>query len=323
MSVSVIIPTYNRAYILADAIRSVLGQSYMDFELIIVDDGSTDNTLEIVQRFSDPRIRLLVRQENGGVAAALNTGLHVARGAFIALLGSDDTWRSDKLEIQVSSLRDHPQAAGAFSDVSRIVGNEETPSLLRAYHPAFMRMLEMRGLEDGGVVPQRDLYLCLLQEMPVKIQATLLRSSAVRATGLFDEAWHSGEDWEFILRFAKAHAMVYHNHSLTAMRTLPDSTLSRWKKEDAANLMNHFSRERISLRGDDAATAAIRRGIATQSRELGYQHLHEHQNYKAFRAYSRGFAESHDLSLLVRAFAAVFPPQVWTSARRLLANRML
>jgi glycosyltransferase involved in cell wall biosynthesis len=102
--VSVVIPTYNRAHLVGRAIRSVLGQTFSDFELIVVDDGSTDNTVEVVRGFQDPRIRLVRLAKNCGGSRARNEGIRVARGEWVAFLDDDDEWLPRKLELQVARL---------------------------------------------------------------------------------------------------------------------------------------------------------------------------------------------------------------------------
>ena len=104
--VSVVVPTYNRAYCLARTIDSALGQTHPSVEVIVVDDGSVDETAEMVAaRYgSDARVRL-IRQANAGVSAARNTGLRVARGDYVALLDSDDVWEPWKLELQVACMQ--------------------------------------------------------------------------------------------------------------------------------------------------------------------------------------------------------------------------
>ena len=99
--VSVILPTYNRAQLIAQAIQSVLDQTYQDFELIIVDDGSKDETEEVVNSFDDERIRYARHEENKGANAARNTGIAMARGEYIAFQDSDDKWLPEKLERQM------------------------------------------------------------------------------------------------------------------------------------------------------------------------------------------------------------------------------
>lgn len=97
-TVSVVIPTYNRAHLVGRAIQSVLNQTYQDFEIIVVDDGSTDNTEEVVKSFNDPRIRYIRHDQNRGGSAARNTGIKMARGEYIAFQDSDDEWLPEKLE---------------------------------------------------------------------------------------------------------------------------------------------------------------------------------------------------------------------------------
>jgi len=105
-AVSVLIPSYNHARFLAQTIESILSQSYADFELIIIDDGSIDNSREIIQQYSerDERIKCWFHEQNKGIAYTLNEGLQRAQGKYIALLGSDDLWFRDKLEKQVALL---------------------------------------------------------------------------------------------------------------------------------------------------------------------------------------------------------------------------
>ncbi|HKK53946.1 MAG TPA: glycosyltransferase family A protein [Patescibacteria group bacterium] len=98
--ISVIIPTYNRANFLPRAIKSVLNQTFKDFELIIVDDGSTDNTKEVINNYlkNDDRIKYIYQQNSGGPPKPKNTGIKIAKGEYIAFLDSDDEWFKDKLK---------------------------------------------------------------------------------------------------------------------------------------------------------------------------------------------------------------------------------
>ena len=113
--VSAIIPTYNFGRFLGEAIQSVLDQTFTDFELIVVDDGSTDDTREVVGSFNDSRIRYIY-QENRGLPAARNTGIKASRGEYIAFLDSDDIWLTQNLELKVKSLDSHPDAGLVCSD---------------------------------------------------------------------------------------------------------------------------------------------------------------------------------------------------------------
>ena len=111
--VTVIIPAYGVERYIAATIRSVLAQTYRDFELLIIDDGSPDRSVEICRQFTDPRIRIL-RQSNRGPAAARNLGIRQATGAYIALLDGDDLWEPEKLEKHVTHLENHPEVGISF-----------------------------------------------------------------------------------------------------------------------------------------------------------------------------------------------------------------
>jgi glycosyltransferase involved in cell wall biosynthesis len=114
-TISVVIPTYNRATLLPEAIESALGQSYAPVEIIVVDDGSKDDTEAVVRRFG--AAVLYVSQPNAGVGVARNTGAGRASGRWIAFLDSDDAWERDKLALQLAALRAAPNAAWSVTDL--------------------------------------------------------------------------------------------------------------------------------------------------------------------------------------------------------------
>lgn len=117
---SIILPTYDRAPLLARSIPSVLAQSDGDFELIVVDDGSHDDTRAVVAGFGDPRLRYVRLAENRGLPAARNAGLAVALGAFVAFHDSDDEWLPDKLARQRAVLATHPEVDVVYGDMDRV-----------------------------------------------------------------------------------------------------------------------------------------------------------------------------------------------------------
>ncbi|MGD9975182.1 MAG: glycosyltransferase family 2 protein, partial [Desulfatirhabdiaceae bacterium] len=112
--ISVIIPAYNHESYVSDAIHSVLKQSFTDFEMIVIDDGSTDNTLFEIKQIKDPRIRLL-HQENIGAAATINRGIELSQGRYITILNSDDLYHADRLAIFNQYVDDHPNVMVAAS----------------------------------------------------------------------------------------------------------------------------------------------------------------------------------------------------------------
>ena len=184
--VSVIIACYNGAAYLADAIQSVLDQTYEEFEIIVVDDGSTDNTPAVAGGFDDPRVRY-IRQENKGRSNARNTGINASRGRYVAFLDADDLFLPHKLEVQVRYLDECP-AVGLAAGGHAYVDAAGTP--LHEVHP-------WRAHTDLGL--QAWLLGCL-----AAIHATLVRREWLERVGGFDETLHRAEDWDLWLRLAHA-----------------------------------------------------------------------------------------------------------------------
>lgn len=178
--VSVIIPTYNRGWILKEAVDSVVAQTFSDYELIVVDDGSTDNTAEILEAYKD-RI-ICVRQKNKGVSAARNRGISAASGRLIAFLDSDDLWLPQKLAHQVDFFTENPDAL--------ICQTEETWIRKgRRVNP------KKRHQKVSGLIFEKSLDLCLVSPSAVMVRARLFEE-----IGLFDERLPACEDYDMWLR---------------------------------------------------------------------------------------------------------------------------
>ncbi len=131
---SLIVPSYNVSATLAETIQSLLLQTFTDFELIVVDDGSTDTTPQVVDTFTDPRIRY-IRQSNRGLSGARNTGIHHARGTYVAFCDADDLWLPEKLELHIAHLEANPDVGISFSGSQMIdehgkaLGISQSPNL--------------------------------------------------------------------------------------------------------------------------------------------------------------------------------------------------
>lgn len=147
--VSVIIPTYNREKVLARSIKSVLNQTYRDFELIIIDDGSTDNTETLVKQYQEKDKRILYyKQGNQGASAARNSGIELAKGEYIAFQDSDDEWLPNKLEVQMQRLQEK-DADICLHLIARYIGKQKTgiyPPLKKS------EMLSYRTIIGNGIV---------------------------------------------------------------------------------------------------------------------------------------------------------------------------
>lgn len=190
--VSVIIPTFNRAHCLGQAIQSVLHQTFGDLELVVVDDGSTDHTPEALRHVGDDRLRILVR-EHRGISAALNVGIRTARGAYIARLDSDDLWLPHMLATLVPFLDRRPEI-GAVYGGAQPIDKEGNPL-------PFMQGIPQR-------YPGDSLKSLLYEDCTVSI-ATVIRRSCFEDVGLYDESLKTGEDWDMTLRIARHYRLAY------------------------------------------------------------------------------------------------------------------
>lgn len=304
-AVSVIIPTFNRSHILPEAIESVLRQTYPRLELLIVDDGSTDDTGEVVSSFKDDRIRMIRHPKNAGVSTARNTGLAEAKGDFVSFLDSDDLWMPEKLALELSFLAEHRDADAIFTDLEFRTPDSSLSTV--ASCPEFSRFLGGVGPCDAVMVPQRVMYLCMLQEMPIRIPAATFRRERLRTDWKFREDWRSGEDWEFLLRFSRRHMWAYVNRLLVVARRGKDSTLACHQTADALFLTSMFIQEKRSLDDDPEAYAAVRRAIASHSDRLGYFYWEDGKTLLSMKAYLRGFRESGNVRLLYKALMRPIP----------------
>lgn len=180
--VSVIIPTYNRASFLKEAIESVLNQEYSDFELIIIDDGSTDSTRKIIEQY-EGKLRYYY-QPHKGVSPARNAGLRLARGNFIAFLDSDDLWKKEKLKIQIEFMKNHSEAMVCYTEEIWIrKGVRVNPKKKHKKHSGWI---------FDKVVP-----ICLLS-----LSSALFRKKLFEKIGVFDENLPTCEDYDLGLRIA-------------------------------------------------------------------------------------------------------------------------
>ncbi len=198
--VSVIIPSYNCEAYIAETIGSILNQTFKDIELIVVDDGSTDRTREIVKSFGDP-VRLIA-QQNQRVCAARNRGIREARGEFICLMDHDDYWFPEKLSRQIEEFARHPEAGIVYSDFIRwhrdASGNFPPPeSFDRASFP------DDTNPEFSGWIYHQFLLDCWMLT-----SSAMFRSEVFDKCGMFDEALPYSEDWELWLRISREYMMM-------------------------------------------------------------------------------------------------------------------
>jgi glycosyltransferase involved in cell wall biosynthesis len=209
--ISIILATYNRAALLPRSIESVLGQTYGHFELIVVDDGSEDDSAGVVAGFGDERIRYLRLAENCGLPNARNAGLAHARGAYIAFQDSDDEWMAEKLERQRCLLDTHPEAAVVYADMLRVCADG--------------RVLYFRSptIVSGRLINPQTRYW---ESFMLALQPALIRRACLGEVR-FDERLPMFEDLDFYLRVSRNYKLLhmpeplvkyYETHGITSDR---------------------------------------------------------------------------------------------------------
>lgn len=221
--VSVVIPSYNRAARVPRAIDSALAQTGATMEVLVVDDGSTDDTRAVVAaRYgADPRVRYLARA-NGGVSAARNTGLRAARGEFIALLDSDDTWLEGKVALQLRCLEAFPEAGMVWTDMAAVAPDGallHERYLRQMYHAyrwfgdprtAFAAHVTLELEERRYSAYCGDIYSGMVLGNLIHTSTVLLRRERLERVGLFDERLRrAGEDYDFHLRTCREGPVAY------------------------------------------------------------------------------------------------------------------
>ena len=316
--VSVVIPTYNRGGVVTDAIDSVRGQTFQDFEIIIVDDGSTDNTEARVRKIRDPRIAC-TRQPRGGVSAARNAGVLLARGQLVSFLDSDDLWKSDKLASDLEFLATHSEAAAVFSDADRHHGARYARSFI-GETLVFSRKLGRAVDPHGCVLDPRAMFLCLLEEVPIATITFTVRRAAFDRAGGFDERWTCFEDWEFFLRFARKFRLGFVPRALATIRISEDSLHVVQAGRGRSAMFHRLLEERSLLDDDPDAVAAATRGIARLSVRLAWHHAERGHRLAAMASCLRGYRATREPGLLLRAGAIWIPTGVRRAARRVASR---
>lgn len=211
-TVSVVIATYNRSSLLGRSIRSVLEQTYTDLELIVVDDASSDNTAEVVLRFSDRRIRYIRRDRNGSCPAARNTGLIASTGKFVAFNDDDDEWSPDKLERQMKVFEIAPAQVGVVYCDFWVVRNGEK-ELYRATHI----------MPEDGTPFRRALAF---PESGIWLQTAVFRRECFEKAGMLDETLPIFSDAEIFFRVCRHYRLHHMSIPLVNLWLTPGSMMS-------------------------------------------------------------------------------------------------
>lgn len=216
--ISVVIPAYNCQATIVETLHSVFRQTYSAIEVIVVDDGSNDGTLNLLKGFQDSRLHV-VTQANAGVSASRNRGMNLAKGDFVAFLDSDDLWLPKKLSEQMTALQNTPEAAVAYSWTDYI--DQSGAFLRKGYYCNFSgnvyRRLLLGSFLESGSNP-------------------LIRLSALKTVGGFDESLRTCEDWDLWIRLALAHEFIVVPEVHVQYRVNPSSKSFLLNKHESGGL---------------------------------------------------------------------------------------
>jgi len=301
MRISAIIPSHNCAAFVGEAIRSVLSQSRQVHELIVIDDGSTDDTASVVRRFGEALI--YIRTDNQGVAAARNAGLTRATGDCVAFLDADDAWYPRKLELQTRVLEAHPPVQAVCSDFDLV---DHTGALVQErFVKDKYRVFRAHGVDWPDVFPERltvtggggevdvffgDAFPVLFRGNFVNTSSMLIRRAAIDAAGRFTATRLTQEDYELWLKLALRGPMAYVDGPLLFFRRRPDQLTRVGRNtriaQDVADVVMDIAepaRQRLGER-------EVARRVSEVLRRLASAHLGSRQPIAARRVLARSYA---------------------------------
>ncbi|MBK9925980.1 MAG: glycosyltransferase [Anaerolineales bacterium] len=281
--VSIIIPNYNHAQYISDAINSVLNQTYPDYEVIVVDDGSKDNSREVIDAYGG-KIRAIY-QQNQGLSAARNTGITAAQGDYIGVLDADDMYEPEFISTLVSLLESQPDADGVYCGY-RFVDHLNNP---------------LPQVEAREVAPEK-LYGALVDGNFLVPESIFVRKYCYEKVGLFDTSLRALEDLDMWLRITSQFRVTHTTKILTRHRILPGSMSTDPTRQFQNRLKvieKHFGAEPIS---SEAWSEAQRRAYGRAYLVSAVEYLQAHNEDRAFECICSMVAISPNLVANVETF---------------------
>lgn len=300
MKISVIIPAYNSAAFIADAVRSILDQSQPVDEIVIVDDGSTDDTQTVVESLSGPII--YIKQPNQGPSAARNTGIDAAKNDWIAFLDADDQWTPIKIERQLNVLQNFPKLVLIAGDMAEIDNSNRiiTESVLNK-HNLLRKFQELKNCP----IPNALAELVIKNFIPTG--TVLVKKSALIEAGCFNPSIRFGEDLECWSKIAAKHPIA----------CMPDILMLRRQHGNNATqltapLLNDLVKVMTSIRNYAAKDLSLQnidpdRLVADAYADLGYWHFSEYDLITARQAFSASLKEKPSKRALLYWLACLMP----------------
>ncbi len=271
-AVSVVVPTYNRSAFLGQAMRSVLAQTFAEFELVVTDNGSTDDTAAVVAAFADPRVRYVRHDHNRGMVPNWNAGIRQASGPYVAVLEDDNWWDPEFLARTVAVLDSQPDV-GFVHTAAFLTGPGTT---LREVYQLWAADQTRPGLEE-----LRD----LIRGNKILLSTVVVRRASLDAVGLFDESIRYAADWEMWMRLALRYSSAYVAAPLAYYRRHDASGTAQIHATPYALFADHRMIIDQTLR---RVRATRGRRLAGELRQAAYRWLVELQVDRAWKSYATG-----------------------------------
>lgn len=319
--VSVVIPAYNAEKTLERAILSVLQEESIPLELIVVDDGSTDSTAQVVDTAAahDNRVRRITRP-NGHVAAACNTGLHAARGKYVAFLEADDEWLSGKLQQQLQIFESNPQIGAVFTNFHNHDEVAKTTELVSEQQKAILSSLPQKPIPDHAVIIDGDLRPYLIKSNFILRSSIMIPRDLLLELGGQDESLRGDDDWDLWFRMGGMTKFVYLEEPL-ALRHKGAGSMSRPSPNWYAAVIRsrrkalEFVTRTPGLRN---LVQPLRRQICGLHRSLILSLVKRWQWWRACKALVAGLEFGIDLPSFLLVGLGIFGPIPFTARRLVL-----
>lgn len=291
--ISIILPTYNRFEYLKKAINSILIQSYQNFEILVIDDCSSDKTEKSINSFSDKRIRYLKNRINLGHSKSRNIGIRNALGEYIAFIDDDIEWFPEKLSIQIEILKNsHNDVGGVFTSYYKIWDKKR-------------RLLP----ENGGVIPGLTFFDSLLYENFIDTPALLIKKQCIEKCGVFDENMKCFVDWDLSIRIAKEFKLEFIKKPQYLSNDLPGSVTRQSSRIRAHNLeyvLNKFYKDISKNKKIESIHTArigllyVLAGDVVKARQFLIKSIKSSFNLKTLLIYYSTFSGNSFIQLIIK-----------------------
>jgi glycosyltransferase involved in cell wall biosynthesis len=298
--VSVVIPAYNCGKYIVETLESVLAQTYRNFEIVVVDDGSTDNTKEVLEPYFDEIVYHY--QQNGGLAAARNKGLSLAKGEYFALLDADDIWVPNKLELQLKCFDLYPEVGLVFSEFSAFnTKGTISPSYSKIYFEFIFQNYKLtldkifeqkKELDDKRLAYAGNICETEFLGNIIMPSTTIIKRECIEKIGMFPGKYKNDGDYDLFLRITQAYKCGFIDMPLMKYRVLENSLSQRSQKEgvgvsEVIDIIETFVRnspvfakEKIEL---------IKQRFAGLHYEMGYGHFSRNNYNEARKSFIKSF----------------------------------